>query len=419
MSERNEMMLGPFRALDLTDQDGLSLCGKILADLGADVIKVEKPGGDQARNIGPFYHDIPHPEKSLSWFAYNLNKRGITLDIETADGRELFKRLVKTADFVIESFPPGFMDKLGLGYPSLSEINPRIIMTSITPFGQAGPYKDFKACDIVSWAMGGLMYTTGQPDRPPVRISSPQASLNAGLAAAMATMVAHYYRETTGEGQHVDVSTQASVALTTANFIPLWELSETNLRRVGSYLIGRTQRARQRTVYPCKDGQVAFFILGGAIGAKTNKAITEWMDSEGMAPDYMKKMDWDEFDMGSQEQETQDRMEEAVANFFMTHTKAELYEGALKRRIMLSPVCNAKDTVDSIQLQSRDFWLEVEHPELNSTITYPGFFGKASETPCRLRYQPPLIGEHNQQIYGEELGLTREEIVALKEAGII
>ena len=138
--EKAENMLGPYRVLDMADEKGL-LCGKLLGDLGADVVKIEKPGGDPARKLEPFYHDEPDPEKSLFWFALNTSKRGITLDIETADGRGIFKKLVKSADFVIETFPPGYLDGLGLGYPELEKINPGIIMVSITPFGQAGPYK--------------------------------------------------------------------------------------------------------------------------------------------------------------------------------------------------------------------------------------------------------------------------------------
>jgi benzylsuccinate CoA-transferase BbsE subunit len=416
--EQFDVMLGPFRALDLTDEKGL-LCGKILADLGADVIKIEKPGGDPVRNIGPFYHDMPDPEKSLYWFAYNMNKRGITLNIETAEGQELFNKLVQSADFVIESFPPGYMDGLGLGYSVLSEINPRIIMTSITPFGQQSPDKDFKTCDIVSMAMGGLMYTTGTPDRPPLRISLPQAFVCAGAAAAMATMVAHYYRETVGEGQHVDVSIQAAVASTLSNFVPLWELNRINLHRLGSVLSGRTSGTRQRTLWPCKDGYVIFYIMGGQIGEKTNKGIAEWMDSKGFAPDYMKQMDWGAFDMATTDQQLQDCLEAPVAQFFLKHTKAELLEGALKRGIMVFPVSNPKDVVENYQLQSRKFWLQVEHPEMNTTITYPGFFIRASDTPCRLQCRAPLVGEHNQEIYEKELGLSEKELVNLKRVKVV
>lgn len=205
MKTKVEPMLAPYRVLDLTNDWGF-LCGRLLADLGADVIKIEKPGGDLARNIGPFYHDIPHPEKSLYWFFYNANKRGITLNIGTADGREIFRKLVKAADFVIESFPPGYIDEMGLGYSVLSEVNPRIIMTSITPFGQTGPYSKYTASDIVSMASCGWMYKCGDPDRPPVQMGSPQACLHGATQAVAGTLMAHYYREMTGEGQHVDAS---------------------------------------------------------------------------------------------------------------------------------------------------------------------------------------------------------------------
>ncbi len=414
-----ELMLSGFRALDITDEKGF-LCGQVLGSLGVDVIKIEPPGGDPVRKLGPFYHDIPDPKKSLYWFAYNLNKRGITLNIETADGRELLKRLSKSADFVVESFPPGYMDELGLGYPTLSEINPRIIVTSITPFGQTGPYKDYKASDIVGMAMGGLMYIAGDPDRPPVRISFPQAYLNAGLAAAIATVVAHYHRESTGEGQHVDTSIQASVASAMENAIPLWETSQVNLWRAGPFLLARAAGgAHYRMVWPCQDGYVSFHLIGGAIGVKTNLAITEWMDSEGMAPDYMREMDWQTFDMAKQTPELQARLEEPIARFFMSHTKRELYEGAKNRQIMLYPVSNPKDILEDPQLRSRDFWVEVEHPELATTITYSGPPVKASETPFQVHRRAPLIGEHNLEIYQRELGLPMEELTKLKQAGVI
>src|SRR3972149_3813971 len=170
MVEKTESMLSPYRVLDLAGETAL-LAGKILGDLGADVIKVEKPGGDAARSIGPFYHDEPDPQKSLFWFSLNTSKRGITLNIESADGQEIFKKLVKGADFVLESFPPGYLDKLGLGYSALEKINPGIIMVSITAYGQTGPWKDWKPSDIVAWALGGEMNLVGDFDRPPIRVS--------------------------------------------------------------------------------------------------------------------------------------------------------------------------------------------------------------------------------------------------------
>ncbi len=419
---RNDSLLSPFRVLDLTDEKGF-LCGKILGDLGADVIKVEPPRGDPARNIGPFYRDIPDPERSLFWFAFNNNKRGITLNLEASDGQEIFKRLVKTADFVIESFPPGHMDRLGLGYTALSEINPRIILTSITPFGQNGPYRDYKASDIVLMAMGGYIYLTGDRDRPPVRISFPQAYLHAGAHAAEGTMIAHYYREITGEGQWVDVSAQESVSETPMSAVWHWDAYEENLQRAGSSAMGLIKGGMQTIVWECKDGYVNFLILGGVRGAHTNRAIVKWMDSEGMAPNFLKEKDWENFgerfDLTTVGQAELDQISEVVAKFFLRHTVSELYEEAIKGRFLLDPVANAKDTIEDPQLQARDFWQEVEHPELGTAITYPGRFIKLSESPCQIWCRAPLIGEHNQEIYGEELSFSKEKLILLKQAGVI
>jgi len=177
MAGETRGLLSAYRVLDLTDEKGL-FCAKVLADLGADVIKIEPPGGCTARRIGPFHKDIPHPEKSLFWSAYNVNKRGITLNLECEDGREIFRKLVATADVVIESFPPVYMKDLGLGYDNLCQIKSDIVFTSITPFGQDGPYCNFQVSDLTCWSMGGFAYITGDADRPPVQIGFPQAYLN-------------------------------------------------------------------------------------------------------------------------------------------------------------------------------------------------------------------------------------------------
>jgi crotonobetainyl-CoA:carnitine CoA-transferase CaiB-like acyl-CoA transferase len=191
--------LKPYRILDLTEY-GCMIGGRILGDLGADIIKIEPPGGSPSR-IAPYYKNLPDPEKSLYWFAYNMNKRGVTLDINKAEGQKVFKRLVKTADVVIESFDVGVMEQLGIGYNDLCKVKPDIIVTSITPFGQNGPKAHYKGCDLVAWASGGYLYVCGDPDRPPVWISFPQASLHAGAEAASGTMAAIWHRNRTGEGQ--------------------------------------------------------------------------------------------------------------------------------------------------------------------------------------------------------------------------
>ena len=409
-------MLASFRALDLTDEKGF-LCGRILGDLGADVIKIEKPGGDPARNIGPFYHDIPDPEKSLYWFVYNANKRGITLNVETSDGQEIFKRLVEAADFVIESFPPGHMEELGLGYSVLNELNPRIILTSVTPFGQSGPYKDYKAPDLVAMAMGGPMNLTGNADRPPVRIGFPQAYAHAGAQAAVGTLVAHYSRETTGQGQQVDVSMQESLVPLQFNNRFYWEFQGRIVRRASPYrMVGGI--TGQRVTWPCQDGHVSFILIGGERGARTNQQMVQWMDSKGMAPDFLKDIDWDSLDMFKATQEQTDQITGPISEFFLKHTVAELCEESLARRIQLYPVSTIKDLVEDPQLSAREFWTEVEHPELGTTITYPGAAVKLSETPCTIWRRAPLIGEHNQEIYGE-LGFSLEELTILKQGGII
>jgi benzylsuccinate CoA-transferase BbsE subunit len=410
--------LSSCRVLDLTDEKGF-LCGKILADLGADVIKIEKPGGDKSRKLGPFYHGAPDPEKSLYWFAYNLNKRGITLNIEAREGQQILTKLVQTADFFLESFSPGYLDDLGFSYLKLSKINPRLIMTSITPFGQTGPYKNYKASDIEVMAMGGLMYITGNPEQQPLRISLPQAFLLASAHGAAASMVAHFYRETSGEGQHVDVSAQECVLWEIANAIPLWELNQNVLRRVGSYVAGRWTGTKQRLLWKCKNGYVLFYILGGAFGVKTNRAIVKWMEEENIAPEYLKNFNWDAFDMATQTQEMQDQIEMHISKLFSKFTKEELYNEALKRGIMLCPVNSSKDIIENAQLKYRGFWVDINHPELSTNITYPGAFAKLSETPVKIRYRAPLIGEHNLEIYQGELGLSSSKLNDLLHAGII
>ncbi len=416
MKEKVEGMLSPYRVLDLTDEKGL-LCGKLFGDLGADVIKVERPGGDPARSLGPFYHDEADSEKSLFWFAFNASKRGITLDIETVDGQELFKRLVKGTDFVIESFPPGYMDKLGLGYSALEKLNPRIIMVSITPFGQTGPYKDYKAPDIVAWAMGGVTYQYGDGDRPPIWIGHhSQAYLITAVAAAGGAMMALYYREMTGKGQQLDVSIQEAVVRAGA-WLPIaqWEMTKVHQKRGEAV----ADPSRLPQMWPCKDGLIIWMYWSGGNAKRWNSPIIRFMESEGMADDFLKEFDWDTFDIAKTTPEAIARIREQTAKFFITKTKLELQDGAVKHNAMLFPVATTADIAESIQLATREFWVGVEHPELGTTITYPGTFAHASETPPRILRRAPLIGEHNEEIYEKELGISREELLTLRQTKVI
>jgi len=416
--QKSESMLSPYRVLDLAGEKGL-LCGKILGDLGADVIKVERPRGDPTRNIGPFYKDIRDPEKSLYWFAFNTSKRGITLNIEKPEGQDIFKKLVEKADVVIESFSPGYMDTLGLGYSSLSQINPRIILTSVSPFGQEGPYRDYKTSDLVSMALSGVLYITGDANRPPVRISFPVAYQFAGTEAALGTLMALYYRNITDEGQQVDISTQWSMNPAQYDVIGWWAALKKIYKRQGPFLIRPNTGIIFRQHWPCKDGYVTFYYFGGPTGAASNRALVQWMDEEGFDVAFMKDRDWPKFDYALISQEEVNRMEKPTGEFFKSHIKKELLAGATKRGVMLYPAATPKDMLESEQLAFRKYWAKVEHPELGAEITYPDACFKPSETICAIRRRAPLIGEHNEEIYEKELGFSAKELATLKKRGII
>ena len=417
-----EGLLSGYRILDLTDEKGF-YCGKVLADLGADVIKIEPPGGDTSRNFGPFYKDIHDPEKSLYWWAYNTSKRSITLKLESDQCKDILRRLIKTADVVVESFPPGYMDSLGLGYKSLCEINPSIIVTAVTPFGQTGPYKDWKADDLIGWALAGQAYVTGDNDRPPCQISFPHCYLVAGNHAASGTVAALYHRECTGEGQCVDVSMQESVLWTTLILVQFWDIMGLNMFRAGSRRSMGT--ALFRLAFPCKDGYIGFLVAGGQLASITMPPLIKWMAEEGMLGVFEDKKDWEakdwieKVDALSLTQEVVDAWEKSLLDFFATKTKAEIYEKARETSIIIYPVSTTKDLEDNVQLKSRNFYVEVEHPELNEAITYAGAPYKIAEAPWRISRRPPLIGEHNQEIYEGELGFSKSEMSRLKQDGVI
>jgi benzylsuccinate CoA-transferase BbsE subunit len=409
-------MLNACRALDLTDENGF-LCGKILADLGVDVIKIEKPGGDDSRRLGPFWADIPEPEKSLYWFAYNSNKRGITLNIASQDGNQVFRELVKNSDFIIESFQPGYLKNIGLDYEVLDSIKKGIIVTSITAFGQSGPYKDYKATDLITMSMAGFLNQTGDPDRAPLQMSIPQACLLASADGAVGTMIAYYHRERSGLGQQVDVSMQQSAAWFLANLIPALELNGSIIKRSGIYRLGNTNTI-QRQVWNCKDGYVFYFMLGGKVGSKTFRELVNWMETEGMATEFLLNMNWDNLDMGNALQDTVDKISKPIESFFLTHTREEIARESNIRHMSICPLSNMKDLLLDKQLEARNFWVQINHPELNTNINYPREFVKSSIGSCSTRTRAPLIGEHNEEVYAE-IGITKRDLVVLKESGII
>jgi crotonobetainyl-CoA:carnitine CoA-transferase CaiB-like acyl-CoA transferase len=256
--EDEHFMLSHCRVLDLTNERGL-LCGQVLGDLGADVIKIEPVGGSPVRRLAPFFEDQPGTERSIYWWAYNRNKRGLTLDLEREQGRAIFKQLAATADFVIESSDPGYWSRRGLGYGELSTLNPRLIMVSITPFGQNGPKSSYADSDLIIMAAGGVLILYGDEDRPPIRMSVPQAYLHASVDAAFAALVACYERLDSGLGQHIDVAAQESIGLanqSTALSAPL-NADETG-RMAGGAKLGPL---RVPLVWQAKDGQISFVFL--------------------------------------------------------------------------------------------------------------------------------------------------------------
>ncbi len=410
-------MLAPFRVLDLSDEKAL-MCGQVLGDLGADVIKVEPPGGHECRDLGPFYRDLPSGEESLYWFAGNSSKRSITLNLESADGQDLFRKLLPQADFVIESFAPGCLDRWGLGYGALSAANPRVILTSVTPFGQSGPYRDYRTCDLVSMALGGYLYLTGDPDRPPVRISLPQAYLHAGLAAAAGTLVAHYYRELTGEGQQVDVSIQEACAWIPTDSAIYWEMNRLLEARHGGTRVRPSTGARMKRIWECRDGYVSFDMYGARLARNFMMPLVSWMAEEGAAPQFLQEIDWEQFDYFTAPPELVERVAGAIAAFFKLRTREELLWEGVARRCCIYPVGSPGDVGASRQLEERGFWVDLPHPALGAAVRYPGSCIRASEAATGPSRRAPRVGEHNVEVYGG-LGLSRKDILILRRRGVI
>ncbi|HYL57499.1 MAG TPA: CoA transferase [Candidatus Acidoferrales bacterium] len=413
-------MLTPYRVLDLTTERGL-LCGQLLGDMGADVVKVEPPGGSSARSIGPFYNDMPHPDRSLYWWAYNRNKRGITLDIEREEGRELLRRLVERTDFLIESFNPGYLAERGLGFDELSRINPALIYVSITPFGQDGPKASYADSDLIILAAGGPLVLAGDEDRPPVRLSIPQAYLHASADAAVGALAAHHERVRSSLGQQVDVSAVQSVAIATQSYILAAPLGSAEARRMsGGVKFGGLDIP---LVWPAKDGYIAMtFLFGTALGVFTRK-LMHYLCENGFCDEATRDKDWIAYGEmlfnGSEPLSEFERIKSLVADFTRVHTKAELLQLAVERGFLMTPVSTVAEVVESPQLASRDYFQTVEHPELGASIRYPGPFAKFSATPIQYRRRAPTVGEHNREVYRDEIMLSDREFAELAQKRII
>jgi crotonobetainyl-CoA:carnitine CoA-transferase CaiB-like acyl-CoA transferase len=421
--ERNKnynSILAGYRVLDLTE-GGCLLGGRLLGDLGADVIQIEPPGGSGSR-VGPFYKDIPETEKSLFWMAYCANKRGITLDIKTPEGHDLFKKLAKSADIILESFSPGFMDRLKLGYNDICRLNPDIIYAAVTPFGQKGPKASYKASELTIWASGGYLHACGYPERPPVWISFPQAALFGGAEAAIGALTALYYRWECGQGQYVDVSMQEAAISPNMNILQMWDVNKVEFHRTGGRMYVPSTGVSLPIYFKCKDGYVMILLQGGTEPFTSSSArLIKWMEEEGAAPEWLKQLNWTlDYDAAKVKQETADTVWRTVEQFTLARTKLEIYkEGAIRRQILIAPVSSTGDIAGDSQLQARNYWQQVDHPELKERLSYCGSFMQIDEAPIKYLRRAPLIGEHNREIYSRELNLTENQMSRLRETNII
>lgn len=393
-----------YRVLHIGDEKG-ALCSKILADFGADVIVIEPPSGHPTRAYAPFYHDQVETEKSLFFWYFHTNMRSVTLQLEAPEGRDLFRTLVRTADVVVETFTPGYLAVRELDYLHLQALHPGLVMTSITGFGQSGPYSQYKAPDIVGLAMGGLAYLCGEPDGPPVPPGGWQGVHLAGLNGATATLIALWHRDMTGEGQHIDVSMQAAVANTLETTHQTYDFNREVRRRFGH------KREAAAYILPCQDGYVALLCTGG-IGWP--RLVTWVREAGGSAFLTDPQLADDGYRL-----EHEDEVHQALQAFFAPLTKEAIYAEAQRRRLPLAPVNTARDLVESPQLQARGFFVDVEHEDLATMVRYPGAPYALSVTPWQLRCRPPRLGEHNAAVWGQELGLSHEQLMALQQHGIL
>ncbi|MBI2848006.1 MAG: CoA transferase [Chloroflexi bacterium] len=397
-----EGALSGLKVLELGQAISAPYCACLLAGYGAEVIKIEPPGeGDPARKTGPFFRDIPHHEGSGSFLYLNTRKKGITLNLETRAGVDIFKQLVKGADILVENFPPEVMPGLGLSYETLERENPALVMVSITPFGQTGPYRDFESTNLTALAMGGIMSLTGEPDREPLKNAGFQAEYQGGLYAFAAATIVSFGAMMTGLGQHVDVSLMECMASGLEGSLPFTAYlgAEHNRHRGGnrfSPIIG---------VYPCRDGYV---------GVHAN--AREWpMVAKGIGRPEL--IDDPRFSTASARRENRDELEALIMGWTTQHTKKEIYEIASRVRAPFAPVLTVGELPESPHLKARDFFVEIDHPH-TGPIIYPGAPFKMSETPWQIG-RAPLLGEHNQEIYCERLGYAREDLVRLRRQGVI
>jgi CoA:oxalate CoA-transferase len=386
------------RVLDLTQDRGL-YTGKFLADNGADVILIEKPGGSNARRMGPFKNGLPGTESSLYFINYNTNKKSITLDIEKVEGQEILKKLVRDADVIIEDLEPGKMLSMGLDFTALQPINPRLIMAAVTGFGQNGPYRQYKSPDIVNFAMGGLMFQSGATQEPPVVAPCEQAFHASSLMTAFGIIAALFLRLNTGKGQYIDVSSHEVVSCLSEAVMRYSVNSEIGGRTGGQFGAGR--------IYPCQDGYVHLMII-------YSHHWQSFLDLMGN-PDVLSDPAW--YD-GMFRLANVDIIDPIFKEFMMKKSKKEITDLCQSKGIPCTAVNTPEDVFSDPHMIERGFTTELEHPVIGRyRYLAPPYM--INETPGSIQRPAPLLGQHNTEVFQGELGFSDLDIQKLKTNNII
>jgi crotonobetainyl-CoA:carnitine CoA-transferase CaiB-like acyl-CoA transferase len=389
--------------LDISENISGPYCTKLLGSFGAEVIKIEHPdGGDPSRKSGPFLNDTPHPERSALFLYLNTNKKSITLDLSSETGAKLFKKMAAEADVLVENFPPGKMRQWRLDYETLNKINSRLVMVSITDFGQTGPYRDFKGGRLVNNAISGYMYLNGDPKREPLAGGGEQPAYQGGINAYVGVMAALLMRHRTGKGQHIDVSIHECMSTIHQFNVNRYIFSKKIQTRVGN----RYMSSHPITLYSCKDGLVSIAPSSDEQGEN----LLLMMGMEHLLEDPR-------FQTGLHRLANADAFDEEVKPWFRDRTRKEIVELGQAWRVPVAYVNNMADILDDPQYKARGFWEKIDHPEAG-TLPYAAAPFKMSETPAHPE-RAPLLGEHNQEIYRKRLGLSPKEMDQLRSNGII
>ncbi len=397
-------------------------CGKLLADMGASVTKIEPPSGDETRTYPPYYRDEPHIDRSLYFWYYNVNKRSITLDVDTQAGRELFLRLAANADVVVDSCKPGRLDTLGIGYNALESLSPGIIVAAITPFGQSAPYRDYAMTDLTALAFGGPAWSCGYDDHnfPPVRGGGNQAYHTVCHFAAIGILTALVHRQFTGEGQFIDVNMHAAQNVTTEGGAYNWLVAQQTVQR---------QTGRHASVTPtspvqmlCGDGR--YVNIG--FPARTEEQwfhLLAWLDEHGLVRDlsqYMSPPSREALAQGDPDAIKQmSEVMQAVGELCMRNNAYDIFTRAQDLGFQWGIIYPPEDTLEDRHFVERGMQVPVAHPELGKKFIYPGAPYHFKATPWRIERRPPLLGEHNDAVYGDELGIDAAERAALRHNGVI